>query len=79
MEMTCMADPYDLAHVGKIIEINGESARVEIGGGTTTNISIALVDASIGDFVLVHAGYAICIMDMKKARQILNEWGKETI
>ena len=74
-----MGDSYDLAHVGKIIDVNGELARVEIGGGTIINISIALVDAKVGDFVLVHAGYAICIMDMKKARQTLNEWGKESV
>ena len=73
-----MGDPYDLAHAGKIIEINGDSARVEIGGGTIIDISVALVDARVGDFVLVHAGYAICIMDMKKARQALDEWGKKT-
>ena len=74
-----MGDPYDLAQVGKIIEVNGELARVEMGGGTIINVSIALVDAKVGDCVLVHAGYAICIIDMKKARQTLNEWGKETI
>jgi len=74
-----MGDPYDLAQAGKIIEVNGELARVEMGGGTIINVSIALVDAKVGDYVLVHAGYAICIIDMKKARQTLNEWGKETI
>ncbi|HKM76000.1 MAG TPA: HypC/HybG/HupF family hydrogenase formation chaperone [Candidatus Bathyarchaeia archaeon] len=74
-----MGDPYDLAHVGKIIAINGELAKVDIGGDTIISASVGLVDAKVGDFVLVHAGYAICIMDMKKARQTLNEWGKETV
>jgi len=74
-----MGDPYDLAHVGKIIAIHGELAKVDIGGDTIISASVGLVDAKVGDFVLVHAGYAICIMDMKKARQTLNEWGKETV
>jgi len=69
-----MGDPYDLAHVGKIIEINGESARVEIGGGTTTNISIALVDADVGDYVLVHAGYVIKVLDIEEAKRMLARW-----
>ncbi len=73
-----MGDPYDLAHVGKIIEIKGEMARVDIGGDTIISASVGLVDAKVGDFVLVHAGYVICIIDMKKADQTLNEWGKET-
>jgi len=74
-----MGDRYDLAQTGKIIEINGEIARVEIGGGTIINASIGLVDAKVGDFILVHAGYVICIIDMKKARQTLKEWGKENV
>jgi len=72
-----MGDHYDLAQVGKIIEIDGEMSRVEIGGGTIISAVVGLVDAKVGDYVLVHAGYAISKIDMKNARQTLNDFGED--
>jgi hydrogenase expression/formation protein HypC len=43
----------------KIIEINGELAKVSVGQ-TTVNASLQLIDdANIGDYVLLHTGFAI--------------------
>jgi hydrogenase expression/formation protein HypC len=43
----------------KIIEINGEMARVKVGQ-TTVNASLQLLeDANVGDYVLLHTGFAI--------------------
>jgi len=48
-----------LAVPAKIIEIDGESATVEVGG-TRHSAIVAFVEApKIGDYVLVHAGFAI--------------------
>jgi hydrogenase expression/formation protein HypC len=44
---------------GKIISIEGKSARVSVGG-TLVNIALHLVDnVTIGDYVLVHTGFAL--------------------
>lgn len=53
---------------GKIIEIKGNSAVVEIMG-VTREISIELLkEVKTGEFVLVHAGCAIQVLDEQEAR-----------
>jgi len=72
-----MDDRYDLAQVGKVIEINGDTSKVEMGGGTVVSVIIGLVDARVGDYVLVHAGYVISKVDMEKALQTLNDYRED--
>jgi len=62
-----------LAIPGKIIEIDSkkEHATVDYGEGTRRKANIILVDAKIGDYVLVHAGFAIQVLDKKEARETL--------
>ena len=58
-----------LGVVGRIDEINGDTATAEILG-VRRDISIALVpEAKIGDYVMIHAGFAINLMDEKDARE----------
>ncbi|GLZ44159.1 carbamoyltransferase [Actinomycetospora sp. NBRC 106375] len=45
-----------------VVAVDGDLARVDTGAGTE-EISIALVDAAVGDVVLVHAGEAIARLD----------------
>ena len=64
-----------LAYPGKIIELDGDFARVDFGEGTIKEgVNISLVQGEIGDYVLVHAGYAIQIVDEAEARQTLKYW-----
>ncbi|MGQ9468305.1 MAG: HypC/HybG/HupF family hydrogenase formation chaperone [Nitrososphaerales archaeon] len=64
-----------LAFPGKILEINGNLAKVDFGGGTRReDISLALVDAKLGDYVLVHAGYAIQVLDEEEVKKTLELW-----
>ena len=60
-----------LAIPGKIVEIDKEKqhAIVDYGDGTKRKANISLVDAQIGDYVLVHAGFAIQILDEKEAKE----------
>jgi hydrogenase expression/formation protein HypC len=52
---------------GKIIKIEDDTAEVAVGG-TIVNIGIQMVDnVKVGDFVLVHAGFALQIIDEKEA------------
>ncbi len=63
-----------LAVPGKIVEINeaspfGRSGRVSFGG-VIKEVSLAYVpEARIGDYVLVHAGFAISIVDEEAAAE----------
>ena len=62
----CLAIPM------KVVEISAKSAVVEQGGVSLT-ISIALTpEATYGDFVLVHAGYALSVMDELEATRTLD-------
>jgi len=47
-----------LAIPGKILKIKGETAEINFNG-IRKEVNIAMVDVKIGDFVMVHAGFAI--------------------
>lgn len=62
----CLAVPV------KIISIEGDQAKVDIGG-TGRMVSIALTpEAKVGDYVLLHTGYAINVLDQEEAEETLN-------
>jgi hydrogenase expression/formation protein HypC len=53
----------DAAVAVTVLEVRpGELALVDTGTGDPEEISIALVDAGVGDVVLVHAGEAIAVV-----------------
>lgn len=55
----------------KIIEINGDMAKASIGGGII-DIGLQLIeDASVGDYVLVHTGFALEKIDEDEALKTL--------
>ncbi len=58
-----------LAIPGQIVEIEGTKAKVNLGG-VTRHVDLTLVpDASKGDYVLVHAGFAIERLDEGEAQE----------
>jgi hydrogenase expression/formation protein HypC len=57
-----------LAIPAKIIEKKGNKAIVDYGG-VKREIDISLVNANKGDYVIVHAGFAIQIIDEKEASE----------
>lgn len=63
-----------LAIPAKIISIENDKAKVDFGENVLREINIALVSAKVGDYVLVHAGYAIQVMDEKEAQETLQLW-----
>lgn len=61
-----------LAIPALIKKINGEQAEVDIDG-TTREISLQLTpEAKEGDYVLLHTGYAISIIDAAEAEETLD-------
>ena len=65
-----------LAVPAKVIKIDGEWAEVDIGGIRREASLALLADQGIvvGDYVLIHTGYAISKVDEDEAKSILNTW-----
>lgn len=60
-----------LAVPAEIKSIDGSIATVDYGGVSRT-ANISLVEAKVGDFVIVHAGYAIQVLDREEAEKTLD-------
>ncbi|MGE5509273.1 MAG: HypC/HybG/HupF family hydrogenase formation chaperone [Chitinophagales bacterium] len=61
-----------LAVPAKVLSIDGTLARVEVEGNVR-EVGVRLVpDVKVGDFVLVHAGFAVEIVDEKAAEETLD-------
>jgi len=67
MENMCLAVP------SKIIEIQDNIARVEVDGVVREASLLILDDVGIGDYVIVHAGFAISKLDEQAALQTLED------
>ena len=64
--MLCLAIP------AKVLEVNGDVAKVDFGQGVAREVNVILVDVKVGEYVLVHAGYAIEKLDQKAAQESLD-------
>ena len=62
-----------LAIPAKILNIEENEALVDFGG-TKRKIRLDLVDAKLGDWVIVHTGYAIEVLDDDAAKETLKFW-----
>ena len=61
----CLAVPM------RVVECQEFDATAEVSG-VSRKVSLAMCpEASLGDYVLVHAGYAITLIDEEEARQTL--------
>jgi len=61
----CLAVPTRIKYV------DGEMAEVELDG-VARLVSLAMVpEAQMGDYVLIHAGYAITVVDENEAMETL--------
>ena len=65
-----------LAIPGKIVEISGDKAIVQYGEGVTSNANVSLVEAKVGDYVLVHAGFAIQVLSEEEAAETISLWNE---
>ena len=63
-----------LAIPAKVIEIRGNTAKVDFGEGVLRDVNVTLVNPRLGEYVLVHAGYAIQVIDRKAAEETLRLW-----
>jgi hydrogenase expression/formation protein HypC len=73
-----------LAVPGKLLSVEGEDPMFRSGrvsfGGTVRDVNLAYVpEAKVGDYVLVHVGFAISTVDEAEAQQVfeyLREMGE---
>lgn len=65
-----------LAVPAKVLEKDGDSAKVDFGDGTTREVNVALVDVNVGEYVIVHAGFAIEVLDEVEAKETLRLWSE---
>ena len=63
-----------LAIPGKIIEINGNSALVDFDGIKQKVIIALIQNPEVGKYVIIHAGYAIEMMNETDALDAIEEW-----
>ncbi|MDO9547964.1 MAG: HypC/HybG/HupF family hydrogenase formation chaperone [Candidatus Marinimicrobia bacterium] len=64
----CLAIPM------KVIKVDGNEAIAEVGGAEyRANLTI-LPDIKIGDYIIVHAGFAIEKLDEEAALETLQIW-----
>lgn len=62
-----------LAIPGKIVSIDGDQANIDFGGALKT-ANISMVEANIGQWAVIHAGFAIEIMDEDEAMETIQLW-----
>lgn len=61
----CLAIPV------KVISIAGDEAEIDIGGVKRTVSVVLTPEAKVGDYVLLHTGYAIGVVDEAEAEETL--------
>ncbi|MCW4047032.1 MAG: HypC/HybG/HupF family hydrogenase formation chaperone [Candidatus Bathyarchaeota archaeon] len=65
-----------LAIPARVVRVDGSKAQVDFGEGVLREVNVTLVEAKVGDYVLVHAGYAIQTVDEKEALETLSLWNE---
>jgi hydrogenase expression/formation protein HypC len=62
----CLAVPV------RVVELRGDDAAIVDLGGIRKEVSLALVDGvAVGDYVILHVGYALTKLDPAEAEKTL--------
>ena len=72
-----LAYSFVFALIEEMVEINKgkEEAKAKADfGGVSREIDVSLVDAKVGDYVMVHAGFAIAMIAEKEAKETIELW-----
>ncbi|MCS7124651.1 MAG: HypC/HybG/HupF family hydrogenase formation chaperone [Candidatus Bathyarchaeota archaeon] len=63
-----------LAIPAKVVKIQDSKAQVDFGEGVLREVDVSLVEVKVGEYVLVHAGYAIQVLSQEEAEETLRLW-----
>ncbi len=70
-----------LAVPAEVVELLGEEqARVRIGATTQVVSTVLLDEVAVGEYVIIHVGFALAKLDTHEAAQtlaLMAEWGVE--
>ncbi len=70
----CLGTPAKIVALGEREE-GGLRRRAKADfGGVSREIDISLVDVEVGDYVIVHAGFAIETIDEDEAQETMKVW-----
>jgi hydrogenase expression/formation protein HypC len=72
----CLAVPGKIVRINDTADANGDSSLTRTGsvsfGGVVKEVSLAYVpEAKVGDYVIVHVGFALSVVDEKEAELTL--------
>lgn len=70
LRIMCLAIP------AKVLEKHGDDAMVDFGDGTTRKVNVALVDVNVEEYVIVHAGFAIEVLNENEAKETIRLWSE---
>ncbi len=63
----CVATPM------RLVAVDGDEGRAELDG-VERKVSLALLESAVpGDYILIHAGFAIAVVDEEEARRTLED------
>ena len=60
-----------LAVPGEIVVLEGAIGKVDFGSGVIRDVNMSMLEVTIGDFVIVHAGFAIQKLNEEEAKETL--------
>jgi hydrogenase expression/formation protein HypC len=63
-----------LAIPALVLSVDGAKASVDFGQGVVKDVNITLVEAKVGDYVIVHAGYALELVEKEDALETIKMW-----
>ncbi len=58
-----------IAVSGKLIEMDGRRGKADVRGNVLS-VELGLVDAKLGDYVLIHAGCAISVVSKEESDEL---------
>ncbi|MCS7095649.1 MAG: HypC/HybG/HupF family hydrogenase formation chaperone [Candidatus Bathyarchaeota archaeon] len=58
------------------LDISKGVAKVDFGEGVLREVDVSLVDVKVGEYVLIHAGYAIQTLSPEEAEETLRIWSE---
>ena len=60
----------------QVIELRGEVAVVDLGGGVVREVDASFTQVKIGDYVIVHAGTIISKVNPEEALESIRVWSE---